>query len=50
MEEISTLPTYEMNSFARWVAKATLAYFENPDVQALFEEWKKAKEETRCSN
>ena len=40
MAEISTLPTYEMNSFARWVANATLAYFENPDVQARFEQWK----------
>lgn len=44
MTEISTLPTYEMNSFARWVANATLAYFENPDVQARFEKWKKEKE------
>lgn len=44
MAEISTLPTYEMNSFARWVANATLAYFENPDVQARFEKWKKERE------
>lgn len=43
MAEISTLPTYEINSFSRWVAKATLTYFENPDVQARFEEWKKEK-------
>ena len=44
MSDISTLPTYEMNSFARWVAKATLKYFENPDVQERFEQWKKEKE------
>ena len=44
MTDISTLPTYEMNSFARWVAKATLKYFENPDVQERFEKWKKEKE------
>lgn len=51
MAEISTLPTYEMNSFARWVANATLAYFENPDVQARFEEWKKKREEEKgCKN
>ena len=44
MAEISTLPTYEMNSFSRWVANATLAYFENPDVQARFEKWKMERE------
>ena len=43
MATISTLPQYELNSFARWVAKATEAYFENPDVQKRFEEWQKAK-------
>ena len=36
MTDISTLPTYEMNSFARWVAKATLKYFENPDIEKIF--------------
>ena len=44
MAEISTLPTYEMNSFSRWVANATLAYFENPDVQERFEKLKKERE------
>lgn len=40
MADISTLPSYETRSFARWVAKATLAYFENPDVKRRFKEWK----------
>ena len=44
MSELSTMPTYEINSFALWVAKATEAYFENPDVKKRFEEWKKEKE------
>ncbi|MBQ7976590.1 MAG: hypothetical protein IJ300_12975 [Clostridia bacterium] len=43
MADISTLPTYETRSFARWVARATVAYFENPDVKRRFEEWKKEK-------
>ena len=41
MLEISTLPTYEANSFAKWVAKATEKYFENEDVKRRFEEWLK---------
>ena len=45
MAEISTLPTYEINSFSRWVANATLAYFENPNVQARFEKWKTERKE-----
>lgn len=48
MASISTLPTYEINSFARWVAEATERYFENPDVKRRFEEWKIEKE--RVSN
>lgn len=46
MTPITTLPSYELNSFARWVAKATEAYFKNPDVQKRFEAWKteRAKE------
>ena len=43
---ISTLPTYEMNNFSRWVANATLAYFENPEVQARFEKWKAERKES----
>lgn len=44
MAAISTLPKYETNSFARWVAEATECYFENPDVKRRFEEWKKERE------
>lgn len=44
MDGISTLPPYEKKSFARWVYQSTLAYFENPDVQARFEKWKKEKD------
>lgn len=40
---ITTLPTFEKNSFARWVADATERYFENPDVQKRFEKWKSEK-------
>ena len=42
---ILTLPTFEANSLYRWVANATLAYFENPEVQARFEQWKKERKE-----
>ena len=44
MVTVSTLPTYELNSFSRWVAAATVAYFEDPDVQRRFQEWKKERE------
>ena len=47
MADISTLPKYETRSFARWVARATLAYFENPDVKRRFEEWKKEEMEKK---
>ena len=43
MNELSTLPTYEAKSFMLWVAKATEAYFENPDVKERFEKWKKER-------
>jgi len=45
MGAIQSLPTYEMNSFARWVAKATEQYFKNPEVQKRFEQWKREREE-----
>ena len=44
MADISTLPTYELNSFSRWVANATLSYFENPDVQERFKKWKQERD------
>lgn len=45
MSELSTMPTYELDHFALWVAKATEAYFKSPDVQRRFEEWKRQREE-----
>ena len=44
MAAISTLPKYETDSFALWVAEATERYFENPDVKRRFEKWKKERE------
>lgn len=44
MSTLSTLPTYDINNFARWVADATERYFENPDVKRRFEKWKREKE------
>ena len=44
MVTLSTLPKYETNSFARWLAEATERYFENPDAKRRFEEWKKERE------
>ena len=43
MANISTLPTYEMNSFAGWVAKMAEKYFENPDVKMRYEAWEKER-------
>ena len=43
MSAINTLPTYEAKSFMSWVAEATQAYFENPDVKERFEKWKKER-------
>ena len=45
MSELSTMPEYEIRSFSRWLAKATEAYFKDPDVQRRFEEWKKEREQ-----
>lgn len=44
MADISTLPTYEMNSFALWVAKLAEKYFEDPDVKRRYEAWEKENE------
>ena len=45
MKKISTLPTYELNSFARWVANEAEKYFENPVTKARFEKWLKERNE-----
>lgn len=44
MAAIQTLPKGDMDSFARWVVKATIAYFDDPDTKRRFEEWKKGRE------
>ena len=44
MPTISTMPSFEMRRFARWLARATEQYFENPDVKSRFEKWKAEKE------
>lgn len=45
MSELSTLPEFESRNFARWIAKATEKYFEDPEVQKRFEKWKKEEEQ-----
>lgn len=42
-ENISTLPEYELKSFALWVAKATEEYFKKPDVQRRFKQWQEER-------
>ena len=37
--DVSTLPGWELKYFLRWVARATEAYFKDPDVQRRFKEW-----------
>ena len=49
MASITTLPTYETKSFARWVAQATEKYFENEEVQKRFENWKNEKAKMKNS-
>ncbi len=44
MSDISTTPTWELNHFCLWVARATEAYFKDPDVQRRYNEWMKEKE------
>lgn len=44
MNLMSTLPTYEAESFSRWLVKATEAYFEKPDVKKRFNAWKKERD------
>ena len=44
MNPMSTMPTYEAESFSRWLVKATMNYFENPEVKKRFNAWKKERE------
>lgn len=42
--DVRTLPEWEFNSLARWIGRACEKYFEDPEVQKRFEEWKKQRE------
>lgn len=44
MASISTLPKYESEQFMRWLAEAAEKYFENPENQKRFEQWKKERD------
>lgn len=43
--EISTLPEFEKQSFARWVYEAAERYFEDPEVMARFKKWEEEQNE-----
>lgn len=44
MNELSTLPPYDVNRFYRRIAELTEKYFEISENQKRFEEWKKERE------
>lgn len=44
MNELSTLPLWESYSFYRRLAKLTEKYFEDPENQKRFEEWKQQRQ------
>lgn len=50
MKELSTLPLYDVHRFYRRIAKLTEKYFENPENQKRFEEWKKERERLKNQN
>lgn len=41
--DLSTMPNYEMNRFALWVAKMAEEYFKDPGHQKELEEYKREK-------
>lgn len=45
MNELSTLPAYDARRFYRWIAETVEKYFENPENEKKFEEWRKQREE-----
>lgn len=53
--DVSTLPSWEMKSFCRKIARMTEQYFKDPEVQKRFEIWqaerkKKEEEKARLEN
>lgn len=43
--DLSTMPNYEMNRFALWVAKMAEEYFKDPEHQKELEEYIREKAE-----
>lgn len=41
--DLSTMPQFEINNFALWLAKTVEAYYKDPEHQREFEEWEKEK-------
>lgn len=48
--DISTLPECEMRYFLRRLIRSVEKYFEDPEVQRRFEEWKRERELNACSS
>ena len=44
MNELETMPEYEMRRFCRRIAELAEKYFEDPENQRRFEEWEKEQE------
>lgn len=42
--DIKTLPTWELNNFYKYIAKATEEYMKDPENKRRFEIWKKDKD------
>ena len=45
MNVLEELPAYEAHSFSKWVARAVVKYFEDPENKRRFEEWQKENAE-----
>ncbi len=41
--DLKTLPPCDEYCFFKWLSEATQKYFEDPDVKARFEKWKKER-------
>ncbi len=49
MYDIKTLPSCEITSFARWIARTVEKYYEDPDVKRRFDEWDKEQTQKNAS-
>ena len=43
MSELSSLPSYELEYFAKRIVRETEEYFKDPDVQRRFKEWQRER-------